>query len=115
MKAFIIPALVALSSSQSSFSAEYKVIGTTRDCPVVSEVIEVKAGSKRSLLVIHGEKAYTLAFQGMEGGIARYTSSADTKWPMTFEATIVKDRRMSSLSRLKIFLSGVMHECFIDK
>lgn len=115
MKAFIIPALVALSSSQPSFSAEYKVVGTTRDCPVVSEVIEVKAGTKRSLLVIHSEKVYTLAFQAMQGGVARYMSDADTKWPMTFVATIVKDRRMSSLSRLKIYLSGMMHDCYIDK
>ena len=113
MKVLALIGLIGIVFATETF-ASYEVIGETKDCPIHTKVIQKEEGSKSSLLVIHEREVYELDLEGQVGGMKFYTSPYQENVYMTFAATIIGPE-MSRLSEIKIYLSGVMMECLIDK
>lgn len=107
--------LVGLICTTQAF-ASYEVIGETKDCPIQTKVIQKTSKGKSSLLIIHDKDVYELALESQIGSMKFYTSQLEETEGkfMTFEATIMGPE-MSRLSELKIYLSGLMMDCLIDK
>lgn len=97
--------------------AGHEVIGETKECAIQTKVIQKTSKEGSSLLVIHDRDVYELVLVNQVGRMKFYTSTYQEESPdkfMTFEATIMS-AEMSRLSEIKIYLSGVMMNCLIDK
>jgi len=116
MKTFTTMALIGLICTSQAF-AGYEVIGETTECPIKTKVIQRVSGDESSLLVIHERDVYELILKRQLGSMKIYTSPYqmdDQERFMTFSA-IIMGPEMSRLSELKIYLSGIMINCLIDK
>lgn len=116
MKSLIIGSFIGFVCMAQAF-AGFIVIGETKDCSIQTKVIQKLTSTEDSLLVIHENDIFELKMTDKAGNIKYYASStldSHQQYPMTFEATIMGEE-MSVLSRLKIYLSGVMFECEIDR
>lgn len=116
MKFYKTLALLSLIWTTQTF-ANYEVIGETKECAIQTKVIQKTTDGESSLLVIHESDIYELDLERKMGSIVFYKSSLEGETSgrfMTFEATVMGPE-MSRLSELKIFLSGVMLDCLIDK
>jgi hypothetical protein len=116
MKSLFIGSFIGIVCMTKAF-AGYVMIGETRDCPIQTKIIQKMAAKEDSLLVIHESDIFELKMINQVGSTKYYASSSlgiYQQFPMTFEATIMGEE-MSVLSRLKIYLSGVMVECVIDR
>ena len=116
MKSLIIGSIIGFVCMAQAF-AGFIVIGETKDCSIQTKVIQKLTSTEDSLLVIHEKNIFELKMTGQEGPTKYYASSAldsNPQYPMTFEAIIMSEE-ISVLSRLKIYLSGVMFECEIER
>jgi hypothetical protein len=116
MRNLIVGSLVGFTFMTQAYAAN-AVIGETKDCSIQTKVIQHKTSKEDYLLVIHENDIFELRLKSLEGSTKYYASSLDGHQglpPMTFEATIMGEE-MSVLSRLKIYLSGVVMECEIEK
>ena len=112
----MIVSLLGLMST-TQVHASYEVIGETKDCSIHTAVIQKITKDEDSLLIIGENKIYTLDLIEKMGSVKLYkTTPSDehTFPPMTFEAQIM-GKEMSVLSKLRIYLSGVVLDCLIDK
>jgi hypothetical protein len=114
MKVLAFIGLLGMMCATTEVFASYEVIGETKDCPIQTKIIQKVSANESSLLVIHEREVYELGLESQIGSMKIYTSSYQENVHMTFEATIMGPE-MSRLSELKIYLSGVMMECLIDK
>lgn len=116
MKALTTMVLLGLICMTKAF-ASYEVIGETKECAIKTKIIQRNSESKSSLLIIHEKDVYELTLESQIGSMKFYASPYQEETHekfMTFEATIMGPE-MSRLSELKIYLSGVMMDCLIDK
>ena len=116
MKSLMIISLLGLMST-TQVNASYEVIGETKDCSIHTAVIQKITKDEDSLLIISETDIFTLSLIDKIGSVKIYKTNVmeDQSFPpMTFEAQIM-GKEMSVLSKLKIYLSGVLLDCLIDK
>lgn len=106
--------LVLLCSS--NVYAGYEYIGEMRECAFKAKVLRKITSQEDSLLIIQGRDVYTVRFAEQRGAIKYYSSFARGHYDkvISFEAAIMGPQ-MARLSEIRIFLSGVMMDCYIEK
>ncbi len=115
MKAFTLLTVFTLIASAQA-SVAYEVVGETRSCQVKTKILKRVTRDRSDLLVIHGRDVYQLGLVRRSEREEYYSSFTGAPAPlgkMTFEARLVHPH-MSSLSELRIYLSGARLSCFID-
>ncbi len=116
MKALSVTLILGLFTSGQAL-AGHELIGHTKECQIRTTVIKATAGHKKQLLVVHDRNLYTLELVKKIGSMELYASDihdAIQLRELTFDATIM-GKDMSRLSELRIYLSGAMYECMIDR